>query len=510
MGKSRLIRISNRGIFPRWRLESVGSSSKRDKMDDTSQGGWFGSGTKIAPIAALMLRMEVRICSMDELGAYLVTYDVVDGPGGKDDPRVRLRYSGARTYDVITQFSPDGFMNWSKPIGDDHVKEFRVWREYLRNARDADKDAPHVHGVESVGPAPPGETRVFLTRTAEFEAIWKHVDRYFKYLLKATPIFACPGAGRIWPKSQAGVTRMFSLGTMALCNKSTGWSTLYDYDFDEKALMSEERTFENMGKVYLELAGMLSACPSTVLALDLLRAMIEGRAELERLALAQLNAMSPIPSKSVWKAAWHAMHGDDAVIASGTWSDQHVRASFEKTPVVVASHSLKNFLKLCGVQESSDIIPAADRIGYRVITPSPPEKSVLAEARAILLQRFPETRDTPVRVYEALDAATERFASGFCLPPVPPFKEVFLRRDRLADIRKTLRTLNHEYRHIRTGAYDGTPELMRRADEDMTELLLELRRREEASWELDWEDLKTDSDVEPPPLPPLPPVPKKT
>ena len=45
MGKKPLVRIANRGTFPRWRLESVGSSSKRDKMDDPKQGGWYGSGT---------------------------------------------------------------------------------------------------------------------------------------------------------------------------------------------------------------------------------------------------------------------------------------------------------------------------------------------------------------------------------------------------------------------------------------------------------------------------------
>lgn len=514
MGKPRLVRIANRGSFPRWRLESVGSSSKRDKMDDPTQGGWFGSGTKIAPIAAMALKMEVWITSVDSEGPYLISYDVLQRErDGEDDSRVvRVYHDGDATRREITEFSPDAFINWSKPIGDDDKREFRVWREYFRNAKDADATGPHISDVDKATGAKAGATGVFLTRTREYDAIMRHPERYFKYLSMHQPFFVVEGVGQFWPKSEPRVTRLFSLGTMAYCNdcKRVNWSSLYDYSFDDKALMSEERTFENLNRVYIELARMLCAVGSVQLAQTLLEAMIDDEAEFERIALGQVGPKWPLPAKARWKAAWHAIYGDDAVIASGNWSDQHVRASYEKTPVVVASHGLKNFLKLCGVQESSDIIPAADRMGYRIIVPTPPEQSVLGAARSILLERYPEMRGIPVRIYEALDAATERFAHGFCLPAVPPFKEVYLRRDRLADIREALRTLNHEYRHVRTGAHDGTPELMRRADEDMTELLLELRRRGEASWELDWEDLKTDPGSEPPPLPPIPSAPKKT
>ena len=522
MGKPRLVRIANRGSFPRWRLESVGSSSKRDKMADTSQGGWFGSGTKIAPIAALALGMEVWITSTDSEGTYLVSYEVLRRErDGEDDSRVVRVYHGASARREVTEFSPNAFINWSKPIGDDDKKEFRVWREYFRNAKDADPQAPHVTGVDKAGSARAGVTGVYLTRTAEYEAIMADVGRYFKYLSKEKPFFVVPGIGEFWAKSQPGVTRLFSLGTMAYCNdcKRANWSSLYDYSFDNKELMSEERTFENMNKVYLELARMLCAVPSVQLARALLEAMLAGKAELERIAVGQVGSKWPIPGKERWKAAWHAIYGDDAVIAVGNWSDQHVRFSFKKNPVHLASHTLKEFLKHCGVQDSTDVIPAGDRKGYRVVVPTPPEKRVLDEARSILLQRHPEMRDIPVSVYDALDPSTDARARGFCLPEAPPFKEVYIRREELADIRKVLGTLNHEYRHVRTGAFDGTPEFMDRADEDEVDLLLEMRRREEAHWELNWEDLKTDPGIDidvddgpetaAPLLPPPPPPIKK-
>lgn len=505
MGKTRLIRISNRGIFPRWRLESVGSSSKRDKMDDKEQGGWFGSGTKIAPIAAMALGMEVWIASSDGRGPYLVTYDVVDGPGGKEDPRVRMKYSGTETYEVVTQFSPDGFMNWSKPIGDDLLKEFRVWREPFRNARDADHEAPKVHGCESVGIAPPGESRVYVTRTKEFDHLWKHLNRYFKYLSKDVPVYEVPGIGRVWPKSEDQVTRMFSLGTMALCSKSSGWSTLYDYDFDEKTLMSEERTFENMGRVYVELARLLAACPNVILARELLRGMVEGKCELERIALGQLNAFSKIPSKAIWKAAWHALYGAEAVLQVGNWSDEHARVSFRKKPVHVNSATLRGFLKLCGVQTSTEIIPAVEQSGLRVIPREQlafGERAILDEARRLLLKRYPDMKDIPVRVFEPLTQALDQAMNGFCQPNEPPFKEVYVKRSLMlpheADedverrLWRTLKTLNHEYRHVRSGARDGTSELMKQADADHADLVILLRAAEvsdEEEIELDWSDI---------------------
>lgn len=523
MGKPGLVRIANRGSFPRWRLESVGSSSKRDKLEDDTQGGWFGSGTKIAPVAALALGMEVWVASTDAEGAYLVTYVVEPRVReGEDDSRVVRVYHGtdAVVRRDVTDFSPGAFMNWSKPIGDDDKKEFRVWREYLRNAKDADPASPIITHAHEAAPVIRGMTAAYLTRTSEYEEIMRTPERYFKYLSKDKAFFLVPGIGQFWPKSQPGVTRLFSLGTLAYCNDCTrtNWSTLYDYSFDEKSLMSEERTFENLTRVQLELARMLCQVPSVQLAKALLEAMLSGKAELERLSLGQVTSKWPIPTKDRWKAAWRAIHGDAAVIATGNWFDQHARISFRKEPVNVTSHGLRSFLKICGVEESSDVVPASDRLGYRVIVPTRQEQAVLDEARAILIGRHPEMRAVPVRVYEPLDQATAQAARGFCLPPAPPFKEVYLRRDELSDIRKALGTLNHEYRHVRTGALDGTPEFMDRADEDEVDLLLELRRREEASWHLEWEDLKTDPDAkpapapsEPPPkLPPIPKPPKKT
>ena len=57
--------ISNRGSCPRVLLTILGATTKRENFQDPSQGGWFGSGTKYAPVAALALGSEVIITSSD-------------------------------------------------------------------------------------------------------------------------------------------------------------------------------------------------------------------------------------------------------------------------------------------------------------------------------------------------------------------------------------------------------------------------------------------------------------
>ncbi len=498
MGKPQLVQIVNRGVFPRWRLESVGSSSKRDKMALTTQGGWFGSGTKIAPIAAMALGMEVWVSSHDEQGSYLVTYGVEDGPGGKEDPRVVRLYHGETVRKEVTEFSPASFMNWSKPIGSDPMNEFRVWREYFRNGRDADPEGPILSFVDA--PMASGEdmTAVFITHTPQYDAIMANVNRYFKYLSNDQPLFEFPGIGQVWPKSEEKVTRMFSLGTMALCEKSSSWSTLFDYSFDQKELMSEERTFDNLAKVYGQLSQMLADCPSLVLAYRLLRAMVNGEAELERNALALLTKPEQIPGKRYWIAAWKKLYGDDAVIEMGNWSDHHARMSFKRKPVHVASHTLRVFLSHCGVQRSVDVIPSGDRLAYAIcLQLTHEERCVLRDARAILTSRYPELNTLPVHVFEPRSPEMEMAMLGFCLPETPPFTEVYIRRSELRSLEAALETLNHEFRHVRSGACDGTPEFVDLADKDEKAMLVELRRSEERSWELRWEEfdkIASDSD----------------
>lgn len=519
MAKPKLVRIANRGSFPRWRLESVGSSSKRGRMDDPSQGGWFGSGTKIAPVAALALGMEVWVTSTDAEGAYLVSYGVLPRErDGEDDSRVvrRWHHPDGSFRTELTEFSPGAFPNWSKPIGDDDKREFRVWREYFRNAHDADAEAPALREVDAAELLKPDVTAIYLTHTVEYAAIVEDVDRYFKYLSGDRPSFGLPGVGHIWPKSQSGVTRLFSLGTLAFCDACTriNWSTLHDYSFDEKSLMSEERTFENLTKVQGELAKLLCALDNPTMLEELLRAMLDGRAELERLALSLVGSGWPIPAKARWKEAWETVHGKQTVIAKGDWSDQSARCSYGMEPVTVTSYGLKAFLKHCGVRDSLDLLPTGDRLGYRVVEPTAEERAMLDRARRVLSRHRLDVADISIRVYEALDMVTAKYARGFCQPTRPPFKEVYIRREELADIESALGTLNHEMRHVRTGALDGTHEFMDRADEDLAALLLELEREDdELVWNFAWrEDTHVDPEPEPdlgPELPPIPPVPQK-
>ncbi|HTK60339.1 MAG TPA: hypothetical protein VL283_04020, partial [Candidatus Baltobacteraceae bacterium] len=213
---SKYLRIANRGTCPRLYLMLLGASSKDDNLEDDTQGGWFGSGTKYAAIAALNLGIDVWITSSDERGKYFLTYttaqQMVDG---KEHRQVILRaFEGAHDKEkrIETPFTLRAAKNWTSPIGDDSMKEFRVLREYLRNAVDKDPLGTKITMVDALewASAEPGkqETYVYLTLTKEIKEMLKRADRYFKYLAGPKAVFSLPGTASAFPKSEAAATRV--------------------------------------------------------------------------------------------------------------------------------------------------------------------------------------------------------------------------------------------------------------------------------------------------------------
>src|SRR5512135_34418 len=201
MGK--YLRIANRGPCSRDDLRYVGRSEKDAKMDDPDVGGWFGSGTKYAPIAALNLGIDVWVTSRDLDGAYFVTYRS-EPIKGRDDRCVVMRiYEGSndKVREIETPFTLKSCRNWKEAIGDDTMKSFRVLREYLRNAFDEDKQTQFAY-VDEIAWAPEGWTYVYLQATEEIRKMISRADRYFKYLCGAKPVFALPGTARAFPKAQ--------------------------------------------------------------------------------------------------------------------------------------------------------------------------------------------------------------------------------------------------------------------------------------------------------------------
>lgn len=455
---SKYLRISNRGLCPRAYILILGATTKRDMFEDPSQGGWFGSGTIYAPVAAHALGVEVHFTSEDSEGPYRFTYGTKSVPGEKGEIQMMaIRTSGGE--EIITMLSKDAGMNWSQPIGDDTMRSYRVVREYLRNAKDEDADAPYLHYVKHPHDARKGRTDVFLTATEEIQHMMKYPARYFKYISKVQPLHVVDGYGAIYPKSEKGATRLFSLkdASLAYCSKDGNDSSLFDYTFFDKKLMTEERVFGDMTRVYRALGHMLSQVDNAELLSKLLTAMVKGEAVTELRALSYIHNTEDIICREVWLEAWKAIYGENAIIATGNVEEDRLAGSqAKKNPVILQSDVLKKFFALCGVQNSRAFIPLANEPGYEIVEPSDFEKQRLETVLAAIHEEYPETRGIPVHVFVHTDSKWNLNGFAGSDSGNAPYTDVYIHKNRLSlSTFGTVKTLLHEFTHVISGDMHG-------------------------------------------------------
>ncbi len=483
MGK--YLRIKNRGECPRIFLTLLGATTKNDRMGDVTQGGWFGSGTKYAPIAALNLGIAVAVTSRDDGGGYLMRYTVEEKAlsPGRVVQQVILNitaHDGSRS-SVPTAFTLDACKNWKEPIGDDGMKAFRVLREYLRNAVDADPEGFVIEEVDACEWPAKGWTHVYLSASSEIRAMLRAPERYFKYVdPDVRPPLAHVGNGTIYPRSDPDRTRLFSLGTLAFCSADARLRSRHDYSINVKfghqgrPLLTEERTFSELSLVYIEIKKMLASWKDAAALTDLLMAMMAGEASLEAQAL-QYYEPCDKPAAPEWLEAWRRVYGAEAVISSNPYADEWVRyTSGGRIPVAVPLIGLRNFLMACGVKEAAECVPGmvAGQEFRPVVELEDWEIERLVIARKIMHEEFPESRAYGVQVFEPL---TERMRGmlGFAACSTKP-PALYVQRACLRSWDTLIATLVvHECRHGRTGVDDAKREFVDRADRDIANLLMD-------------------------------------
>lgn len=481
---SKYLRISNRGACPRLYLMLLGASSKDDNLDDDTQGGWFGSGTKYAAIAALNLGIDVWVGSSDEAGQYFLTYTSAKKKvDGKEHHQMILRaFEGAPDKEkrIETPFTLRAAKNWSSPIGDDPMKDFRVLREYLRNAVDKDPMGTKIERVDKLEWAPPGMTYVYLTQTDGMRMMLRRPDRYFKYLAGPRYVFHLPGVAAAFPKSDPDATRVFSLGTMAYCSK--GKKSLYDYSVLKKRtdegrpLVTEERTFVDFGKVLVEIGKLLSNLKDVDRIVEIATAIMAGEATLEAEAINNTASGVPVPAAAEWLAAWHRLHGDDAVIASEqVYVDEFVRHTFRRRTVSVGNHFLRRFFIMCGVPEARKLVPEFTQgMTYRLVEPKGDALTRLTRGLELVFEEYPEARAWNFRLFAPLTEAMTK-TWGWCTwkPDDPAsLPEVYILENCLVSMDTLIEVLVHEIRHGRTKEDDHGRRFVSIADKDIRNLIM--------------------------------------
>ncbi len=488
------IRIANRGSCPRNRLMIFGVSDEKSVVDSTNPHSIFKSGAKISPLVALRHGLDMHVVSRDAKGAYHLSYEARTS---SDDENFRqyviiCKDKDGESATIPMPFNVDSsFKNWSNPIGDDPLKEFPVWREAFNNARGNDPTGPVLSELERLHWMPDGQHAVYIRRTSDYEAIMAHPDRYFKWLSGTAPLLSVPGLKgsvvlRIFPKSEEGATRLFAHGTLAYCSKGGADASLFDYSFDVENLLTEERVFANTSTVFQWLSIVLAALVDKALIARIMAAIQNGDAPFEEHALSYTCSLDSFGGAEHWLSAWTTTYGDNAVMSNPGFGDEYVRSTLNKTPVLVLSPTLRAFLKRCGVREANDFAPKMiEGSTFKVAELTDEEKSRARKVFDAMRKEHPDVT-LPITPFEPIGNEL-REIEGFVLKSGDGTPlGIYVMKKMYRSTRWLMVVVNHEYRHVRTGAYDFTKPFEECADQDEGRLLLEKH----------WIDDDTPSDVE--------------
>lgn len=479
--KHKYVKISNRGSMNRKYLELIGFTTKREAVDDETVIGNKGSGTKLAAVAALRLGLDVAIASTDSYGRYFLTFDVEDvDVGGATAQQIFFRYlnkppSGgpAKVVRYPSAMVIQAFQDWDRSIGSDGMASFKVLREFVCNAIDADKGYS-IDIVERREHAAEGETAVYIKYTEEMrQMLFVHdvAPRYFKFMGRDKPIVSVPGLGAIYPKSDAESSRLFVLGVLVDCSSATWRTSIFDYSMSAKSLISEERIIKNVYEYMNEIARLFGRLVHKHVMANLLAGASTGKAGFEEDVLGRTRSFTEA-SKAAWLETVHALFGEKIAVASGRKViDNDCEQIYGYVPVGAGRTGLKEFLKALGIPKAEDIVPSEmkyDLVSYFALDQG--SRTRFRQAFRLFAKHFPERAAMPIVLYHPLDDALRKLLGFTPMTGERAYQDIWLATrtpTELGSVQQIFETLVHESRHCLTKVDDYDRAFVHQAERDV-------------------------------------------
>lgn len=478
------LKISNRGSLNRKALELLGFGTKRGSIDDASVIGNKGSGSKLAPIGALRLGLDIAIASTDVFGTYLLHFELedvhVDDVHTQEIIRVyenRTKSGGTVTREP-SRIVLEAFQDWDKRIGSDDKSQFKVTRELLCNALDIDKEFTR-EVVDRIEHVPEGTTAVYLLYTWEIYHMLFDVeqrDRYFKFLSRNEPLFTVPGIGSIYQKSDPANSRLFGLGVLVDCVTNEQRASWFDYSLEKKSLVSEERIIKNIYEFMNELGRLFARLTDPQVMKNLLDAVVEGKATFEADVLKRMPHIAPA-LKELWLSVVYEQFGSKKIaIASGvTTLDEDCQQLYGFEIVARSNQHLASFLRMLGIPDAKDALP--DFWQFDIVPPSSLDaasRKRLTEAFRLYAKYFPDRAHLPIVLYYPRSKKMQLWA-GFT-PQIDSStrEDIWLAAKTPTSLGSTydiFQTLVHESRHRIEGVDDYDRAFLNQADLDIAHIV---------------------------------------
>lgn len=469
------LKITNKGKVSRKYFELIGAGNKRERWEDASVIGNKGSGAKLAVVPILRLGLEVAVSSSDSSGAYILRYGTEEADlGDRITRQIVFKYDGSDSFP--SQLTIDAFRDWDKPVGDDGMKVFKALREYICNAWDEDKQFT-LEVVNEIHQAAAGTTSAFLTITDEIREILASSTRYFKILGGCDPL-AENSSGAIYPKSQPGVTRLFSQGVLVDCKEGEWQSTAFDYSLNGKQLLSEERIIKDFMAFVDVIGSLLSAIDNPGIVVNLFSSTAKNEARLEVHALERIKYVPPQTAK-IWKTAWQLHFGRSGCKAVISGHNKQIDMDAENrgfTPIYNLPAGLEEFLKRCGITCAADVVPRVsenkeEKPAFVLIELDREQQSWFNGAYSIFLRYYPQAKEFPVFFYRPTDYRMKG-TGGHCGNGDRQYKEIWISEESLGSVSEILTALTHEGRHCLKKAGDYDRAFNQEADYQLVALML--------------------------------------
>lgn len=481
------LKITNRGTVHRKLLELIGFTTKRELFDNLSIIGSKGSGTKLSTPAALRLGLTIWYCSSDDEGPYVLGYKTQEVSIGDGKKVKQIFFSYGDDNFIPTQLVLESFADWDKPIGADTIPEFKIVRELVANAQDADPsftiDVVEAKSDGYTGAAR-GETCVYVSMTAGIRhMLEKHPEQYFKFLSKEKPLYEVPERGAVYAKSSSE-TRVFLQGILVDCTNEFFTESVFDYSVSDKTLLSEERTVKNSYALSKRIAELLVAIPSVAFWKNIISAIVENKAEYEASVLRLTPKEIPGAGADAIRRAWKEIFGEKGIIASNNrLLDEDARLQGYDV-FTLKKDSLKNLLFAVGIKQSSDVVtrnPEIEEIDFDELSSEEQEAVRVADAFFLSFSLYRDDhKKFPVHFFKSADPRANWH--GFAGIGETHCKEKWISRLALSKGPvQVLLTYVHESRHCVSKAQDYTAEFEQRADDELVKLMFEKAPRELAA-----------------------------
>lgn len=467
---AKYLKIANRGSVPRELWELVGATSKDKK--DSLQIGFKGSGAKFAVVPALRLGLGLTITSSDSDGPYILTYRTKRSRQGFR--QIFLSYNDEEA--KPTSFTMNSLQGWDEPIGDDTICAFKLLREVIANARDADPEFG-IRKVSSIKPPKAGETCVYIGWSDEFAKIFKRPERYFKFLSNDQPIATVKISHRkalivkLYPRSQDGYIRIFIQDVLVYCGAG---EAAFDYSFDDKDLLSEERVIHDWGNLLEDVYSSLTFLNDEAAIASVIFALL-AQTSLEREAICRCHdsvmngQYFDQDRRAKWHNAWIELFGDKALLSMGNNEIDRDLEFRQHIIISVRDYSIASFLEAQGLPTSSGKyleLSKKERVKAEELTEV--ERNTINEAIRILQENYPDAVKLP-RIY----FFRQKFQTENGVTTLEGEGAIWINVAVLAEgVPRTLQTLEHEYRHHVTKRRDYEREFIQSGDPVIAKLLM--------------------------------------